>query len=139
MLSRAYSKGFFSCYSYLCDSSMVLVEWKKMGSHICNSPPYQIVKKNILTLWDLAVTMFLTSATQKGQFFLTRVRFGLSHFRKHKFMHSFLDIPNPICICCFDIETLNYFFLHCPRFTNERQNIWLKIESIIIDIIMQRH
>ena len=116
MLSRAYSKGLFSCYSYLCVSSMVLVEWKKMGSDICNSPPYQIVKKNI-----------------------TRLCFGLSQFRKHKFMHSFLDIPNPICICCFDIETLNYFFLHCPRFTNERQNIWLKIESIIIDIIMQRH
>ena len=51
------------------------------------------------------------------------------------FKHSFLDTLNPICTCGFDIEKLNHFFFHCPRFTNERQNILLKIEWIIPEIL----
>ena len=42
---------------------------------------------------------------------------------------------NPICICGFDIKTLNHFFPHCSRFTNERQNLLLKIDGIIPDIL----
>ena len=49
------------------------------------------------------------------------------------FKHGFLDTLNHICICGFDIETLNYFFLHYPKFTNERQNLLLKTERIISD------
>ena len=40
-----------------------------------------------------------------------------------------------MCICGFDIETLSHFFFHCPRFTNERQNLLLKIERIIPSIV----
>ena len=29
------------------------------------------------------------------------------------------------------METLNHFFLHCPRFTNEKQNFLLKIERMV--------
>ena len=60
-------------------------------------------------------------------------RWSLS-FKKYKFKHCFLDTRNPICACGFDTETLNNFFLHCPRFTNEKQNLLLKIERIIPDI-----
>ena len=63
--------------------------------------------------------------------------FGFSHLREHKFKHSFLDTLHAICNCGFDIETLNHFFLHCPRFTNERQNLLLKIERIIPDILIK--
>ena len=61
----------------------------------------------------------------------SRLRVGLSHLREHKLKHSFLGTLNSICICGFDIETLNYIFFHCPRFTNERQNLLIQIESII--------
>ena len=47
------------------------------------------------------------------------------------FKHGFFDTLNHICICGFDIETMNYFLLHYPKFTNERQNLLLKIERII--------
>ena len=67
----------------------------------------------------------------KGLIFLARLRIDLDHLREHKFKHSFLDTLNPICTCGFDIETLNHFFLQCPRFTNERQNLLLKIEKNI--------
>ena len=59
---------------------------------------------------------------------------GLSHLREHIFKHSFLDTLTPICICSLDIETLNHFFLHCPRFTNERENLLFMIERITLDI-----
>ena len=59
---------------------------------------------------------------------------GLCHLREHQFEHSFLDTLNRICVCGFDIETLNHLFLQCPIFTNERQSVLLKIESIISDI-----
>ena len=39
-----------------------------------------------------------------------------------------------IFICGFDAETLKHFILHCPKYTNERQNLLLKIETIIPDI-----
>ena len=67
----------------------------------------------------------------KGLIFLTRLRIDLNHLKEHKFKHSFLDTLNPICTCGFDTETLNHFFLQCPRFTNERQNLLLKIEKNI--------
>ena len=73
----------------------------------------------------------------KGLIFLTRLRVGLSHLREHKFKYSFLDTLNPICTGGSDIKTLNHFFLHCPRFTNERQNLLLKIERIIPDILIK--
>ena len=71
----------------------------------------------------------------KGLIFFTHLsaffqRVGLSHLREHKFEHCFLDTVNPISISSFNIETLNHFSLHCPRFTNERQNLLHKIENI---------
>ena len=62
--------------------------------------------------------MFLMSDTLKDELFFTHLRVGLSHLRDHKFKPSFLDTLNPICTCGFDIETLNHFFLRCPRFNN---------------------
>ena len=51
---------------------------------------------------------------------------GLRHERVK---HSFLDKLNPICICGFDIETLNHFFLHCLRFANEIQDLCLRLKG----------
>ena len=66
---------------------------------------------------------------------LTLFCVGLCYLREHKFKCSFLDRLNPICIYGFGIETLNHFFLHCPRFTKpSRQKLLLKIERKTPDI-----
>ena len=65
----------------------------------------------------------------KGLIFFTRLRVGLSDLREHKFKRSFLDTLNPISISGLDIKTLNHFFLHCPRFTNEKKNLLHIIEK----------
>ena len=74
----------------------------------------------------------------KWVLFLTRLHVSLSHLRKHKFKHSFLDTLNTICTCGFDIELLNPFFLHYLRFTNERQSLLLKIEAIIPETFLEK-
>ena len=114
---------------------LALVEWIKLDSDIRNSLSYSTFKNNILNFIRPHSNDVFNVSHSKGLIFLTRLRVGLSHLREHKFKHSFLDTLNPICICGFDIETLNHFFLHCPRFTNERQNFLLKSERIVPDIL----
>ena len=87
---------------------------EKLDSDIGNSPSYSNFKKKIYS------NDVFNIIHPKGLIFLVRLRIGLSHLRKYKFKNIFLDTLNPICTCGFDIETLNHFFLHCPRFTNER-------------------
>ena len=111
-----------------------LKEWNKLDSDIRNSPTYSTFKKKILNFAGPRSNDVFNVSHPKGLIFLTHFRIGLSHIREHKFKHTFLDTPNPICICGFDIETLNHFLLHCPSFTNEGKNLLLKIERIIPDI-----
>ena len=111
-----------------------LVEWNKLHSNICNSPSYSNFKKKILSFLRPRRNNFFNVCYPKGLIFLNRFRAGLSHLREHKFKHNFLDTLNPTCVCGLDLETLNHFFLHYPRFTNEKQNLLLKIKKIIPDI-----
>ena len=106
-----------------------------MDLDIGNSPSYLIFKKNSLNLIKLCSNNVFSVSHPKGLIFLTRLHFDLSHLRELKFKHSFLNALNPICICDFDTEILNHFFLHCPKLTTERQNILLQIESISINIL----
>ena len=60
----------------------------------------------------------------------TRFRLDLSQLNEHKFKHGFNDTINPICICGADIESINYFFLHCPKYCEARQTLFGNIQSI---------
>ena len=115
-------------------STSALVESNKLYSDFGCFRLYLIFKKKILNFIGPRSSNAFNVSHQKELIFLTHLCVGPSHLREHKFKRRFLGTLNPICICCFDIETLNHFFLHCPRFTNERKNHMLKIESIISDI-----
>ena len=106
-----------------------------MDSNICSSPSYSVFKKNILYFIRPRSDNILNVSHPKGLICLTRLCSGLSNLREHKCKHSFLDTQNPICFCGLDIKVLNHFFPYCPGFTNERQNLLLKIEMIILDIL----
>ena len=66
----------------------------------------------------------------KGIKLSTTSRLGLSHLREYKFKHSFQDFPNPLCLCCNEIETSTHYLLHSPTHTNERLTLLNKIKSI---------
>ena len=101
-----------------------LVEWNNLDLDIRNSS-YPISKKNILTFIRPRFNNVFNISHPKGRSFPTCLRIGLSYLRKYKFKHSSLDTLNPICICGFDMETLNHFFLHYPIFPKKN----LLIES----------
>ena len=109
-----------------------MAEWNNLYLDIRNSPSYSSFKKSILNFIRSRSNDVFTVGHPKGLIFLTRLR--VSHLREHKFQHSCLDKLNPIRTLGFDIQTLNHFFLRCPRFYNERQNFPLMIEMIIPDI-----
>ena len=60
----------------------------------------------------------------------TRLRLGLSHLNEHNFTYGFNDTINPIFICGSDIESISYFFLHCPEYCETRQTLFYNIQSI---------
>ena len=99
-----------------------LVEWNEVVP--INS--YPIFKKKILNFTRPCSINVFNVCHPKGLILLTCLDIGISHSSKYKSKHSFLDPLNPICICS--------LFFPLPRFTNERQNLLLKIESIISDI-----
>ena len=100
-----------------------------MNSDICSSPSYLT-----LTFIKHRNNVVFNVSLPKGLIFLTRLRVSLRHLREHKFKHSLSDALIPICICDVDIETLIQFFIHYPRFTNERQNLLPKNGRVIPDI-----
>ena len=103
-----------------------------MDTEIRNSPSYSSFNKNISS--SIRCNDVFNATHRNGLTFPNFICVGPSHLGEHKFEHNFLDTRSPICNCGFDIEIWNNFFLHCPRFTNERQNILHKIENIIHDI-----
>ena len=102
---------------------------------IYSSTSYSIFKKKSLNYVRPCSKDAFNVYHPKRLIVQARLRVGVTHLREHKFKHSFLNICNPICFCGFDIKTFNHFFPHCPRFTNERENLLLKIDSIIVDIL----
>ena len=107
-----------------------LVEWNKLDSDIHNSPSYSIFKKKILNFIRAHRNDVFNVNRPKGLIYLNLFCVCLCHSTEHKFKHSFLETLSYVFVCGFDIKTLNHFFLHHTRVTNERQNFLLKIESI---------
>ena len=94
-----------------------------------------IFKDNILKLIRHKPNNVYYCHNPKGIRLLTRLRLGLSHFREHKFKHSFKDSPNPLCFCGNEIETSTHYLLYCPTYTNERMTLLNKIKSINCSIL----
>ena len=61
---------------------------------------------------------------------ITRLRFGLSHLREHKFRHNFQDATNPICSCRDEIETIIHYLFHCPNYLDGRRTLLDSLQSI---------
>ena len=84
-----------------------IIEWNKLVSNICNSETPNIFKSKILKFIRPTGNRIFGCHNPIGVKLLTRLRLGLSHFRKHRFKHSFQDTLNPLCSC--GKEVSNYF------------------------------
>ena len=71
--------------------------------------------------------------------YLSRIRLGLSHLRKHKFKHSFQDTLIPIFACGSDIETPCHYLISCPIFDAERNTLLNSVRQINPSILNLSH
>ena len=89
-------------------------EWNNLDCKIRNSEVSQFLKKNLLNLIRPCANSIFNIHNPYRIKLLTRLWFGLSHLRDHKFRHCFQDTLNPLCDCGNDTERTTHFFLHCP-------------------------
>ena len=66
--------------------------------------------------------------------YLTRLRIGFSHLKKHKIQDS-IDL---MCSFSSGIETTIHFFLHCANFDTQRQTFLDKIATINANISTEK-
>ena len=116
--------------------SSAVIEWNKLDSRLRKVNSFTNFKKNILIFIRPKANCDFNSNSPKGLTFLTRLRLGLSHLRKHKFKYSFQDSINPLYSCSLDVELTIHYFFHCPLFTRERHtllNTISKIDNKLLD------
>ena len=110
-----------------------IVEWNKPSREVRTENIRIFKKRSFFGLLEFIRTLpnsIFDIYNPYGIKLLTRLRLGLSHLNEHKFKHGFNDTINPICICGGDIESINYFFLHCPEYCEARQTLFDNIQSI---------
>ena len=61
---------------------------------------------------------------------LTRLRFEFSHLNEHKCRHGFKDTLNLLCTCGAEVETTEYFLLHCQLYSTHRSELFDKIVKV---------
>ena len=105
-----------------------------LDSRIRNLPSIATFKRAILDFIRPVPTPVFKINRLLGFVFLTRLRFGSSHLREHKFRHGFLDITDPICSCHTNaVENTEHYLLHCSNFANQRTVLFDDLRNIGID------
>ena len=84
-----------------------IIEWNKLDRGLRKAESLLLFKTNNLKFIRLSPNSVYNCHNTKGLKSITRLRLGLSHFRKHKFKHSFQDTINPLCSCRLDIESID--------------------------------
>ena len=86
-----------------------IIEWNKLDLKIRCSPFYKHFRKLIpefVRPHDGNSVFIVNNSFDLS--YLTRLRVGLNHLRKHKFRHNFRDSLNPICNCGNAIESTKH-------------------------------
>ena len=106
-----------------------IIEWNNLGPNLRNSDTYGIFKNAILKFIRPSPNSVFDRHNPHRIKFLTRLRFGLSHLREHKFKYSFQDSLNPLCKCGDEVESTSHFLLHCPIYNNDRSSLLRTIRN----------
>ena len=100
-----------------------IIEQNNLDPCLRKSESFSVFKNDILKfIWSSSNSVY--TCQNPGKIYLiTRLRLGLSHLREHKFKHGFHDMLNLLSSCGNYVESTEQFFLHCPRFVNERRTL----------------
>ena len=75
-----------------------ITEWNKLGCYISNADSFEMPN----SIYNIHNPL--------GVKYLTKLRNGFSHLKKHKFKHSFQNSIDPMYSCSGGIETTTHFF-----------------------------
>ena len=114
-----------------------ITERNKLDLDLCKSASLSIFKSSLLRFVRPLESSVFTCHNHIGIKYLTRIRFGFSHRRCHKFKHGFLDAIDPVCSCSTGIENTIHYFLHCPNFSTPRNTSLNEIAIVATSIIDQ--
>ena len=112
-----------------------MLKWNTLDSRIRNLPSISKFKSAILEFLRPNGNSNFKLGNDFGVILLTRLRVGLSHLRKHKFRHRFLDTVDPFCSCSTNsIETTEHFLLHCSNYSNDRTLLFNSLMNMNISL-----
>ena len=103
------------------------IEWNKIGPNLRSAAGLNVF---LLKFIRPSRNSVINCHNCKGIKYLTRLHFGLSHLREHKFKHSFQDTLNPFCSCGLEVETNTHFFLYYLFFSNQRCTLLSTVNDI---------
>ena len=92
-----------------------IIEWNNLDPHLRKSENFSLFKSNILKFIRPSPNSVYNCHNPRGICYITRLRLDLSHLREHTFKHGFQDTLNPLYSCGNDVESTEYFLLHCPN------------------------
>ena len=108
-----------------------LSEWNKLEPELRLAPSIAVFKKKILSIIRPPAKSVYGIHDPKGLSYLTQLRVGLSKLNFHKFKHNFRDTINPMYPTSDGIEDTEHFFLLCPSFDVQRQDLLAVIVELL--------
>ena len=77
---------------------LTIIEWNNLDSSIRNSASLVLFRKRILAFIRPSANSTIQCHNPKRLKLITKLRLGLSHFRFHKYKHSFQDTLSAVAV-----------------------------------------
>ena len=117
--SQRYKRTFFpECFS----------KWSNLDPAL-RSLDFLKFKKSIIKSSRPAKKEFFNVSDRYGLKLLTCLRVEHSDLRAHRFSKNF-NCPDPVCACGMEDETIDHYFLRCPRSAGPRSTLLNKLNDI---------
>ena len=106
--------------------------WNELGPELRGAASLSIFKKSILKIYRPVKKTLFDIYDSNGTKWIFQLRVGLSPLKSHKKSHNFQDTPNDMCDCNLYFETSNHYLLHCPIFVEQRRELFLTLNPILL-------
>ena len=105
--------------------------WNDLGTELTSAKSLSLFKTHLLRIIRPPKRNMYDVFNPNGIKWIFQLRVGLSPLKNHKKLHNFRDTLNDMCLCNTDSETTVHFFLKCPRFENQRRDLFHAINPIL--------
>jgi hypothetical protein len=105
----------------------LLAEWqKRWNEDQMGRFTFSICPGTSLSPWFARIT------ERDRAFIVTTSRIISNHTRVRSHLNRIQILPDPVCVCGGDYETVDHILWHCPRFNSDRQKLEYDMDSLDI-------